>query len=212
MNNSKVGFVQSFSRFFSKVAAEECWKIYSDLLDVCHFSSSPNILELGAGSGEMTFRILKRTNGHATFIDYSKRALSLAKLNAKKAHLLDRVSFINSDVFCFNSKETYDLVHSGGLIEHFPMSRVDELVRKHANFVKSSGYILIMVPAPTWWYTVARKILESIRWWPPNFETPFSKKTLEQIVKRNGINVIKSLQSNYLARASAIVGSHEVKH
>jgi len=210
VNTAKGGFVQSFSSFFSKRATEECWQMYSNLLDMCSFDSAPKILELGAGSGNMTFRILKKINGYATFIDYSEKALSVAKQNAKKEGLLEKASFSNADVFRYIPEEKYDLVHSGGLIEHFPMPRIDELVKKHANFAKASGYVIIMVPTPVWWYKITRKLLESIHWWPPNFETPFNKKMLDQIVKRNGLNVLRSLQSNRLARASAIVGTPQV--
>ena len=210
MRTARNGFSSPFLNYFSKLGTEACWKMYSDLLNLCTFNSNPRILELGAGSGSMTLRILKKIKGTATLVDYSRNALYVAKKNALKEGLADKISFIQDDVFNFIPKGKYDLVHSGGLIEHFPIPLICELVKKHAAHVKVNGYIILMTPAPVWWYKATRKFLEGVRWWPQDFETAFNKKMLEHLVETNNLNVLKSIQSNGIARASAILAKLQV--
>jgi len=56
--------------------------MYADLLSECTFNSNPRILELGAVSGNMTLRILKKIGGTVTLVDYSAEAFLAAKQNA----------------------------------------------------------------------------------------------------------------------------------
>jgi len=154
----------------------------------------------------MTLRILKKFGGSATLVDYSAQALNVAKRNALREGFSERISFIQDDAFNFFPRRGYDLVHSGGLIEHFPMPLMEQLVRKHANCANAHGYVVLMVPAPIWWYKAMRSFLEVVHWWPKDFEMPLNKEKLKSIAERSGIKVLKSLQSSGLARASAIVG------
>lgn len=198
--------LQCFSNYFAKKGTEACWRMYSDLLSKCTFDLNPRILELGAGSGNMTLRILKKFGGTATLVDYSAQALRIAKQNAFMEGLADRVSFTQDDVFNFIPQKSYDLVHSAGLIEHFPMPFLEKLVRKHVECVNAQGYIIIMVPAPIWWYKAMRRFLEIVQWWPKDFEVPLNKEKLEGIAEKNGLEILQSLQSSDLVRASAILG------
>lgn len=186
--------------------------MYSDLLSECTFNSNPRILELGAGSGNMTLRILKKIGGTATLVDYSAQALRVAKQNALREGLVDRISFVQDDVFNFIPQESHDLVHSGGLIEHFPMPLIGELVRRHVKCANAHGYVILMVPAPIWWYKAMRRFLEFVHWWPRDFEVPLNKEKLGSIAEKNGLEVLKSIQSSGLARASAIVGVPRITH
>jgi cyclopropane fatty-acyl-phospholipid synthase-like methyltransferase len=144
--------------------------------------------------------------GNATLVDFSAQALQVAQRNAIKQGLADRVSFIQDDVLNFVAQTKYDLVHSAGLIEHSPMPLMGKFVRKHVECASAHGYVILMAPAPVWWYRAMRKLLEGIHRWPKDFETPLNKERLESITEKNGVNVLKSLQSGGLARASAIVG------
>jgi len=203
---TRANFPQSLSDYFSKKGTDACWRMYSDLLSLCKFDPDPRILELGAGSGNMTLRIVKNLGGNATLVDYSAQALRVAKHNSIREGLIDRISFVQSDVFNFIPQKRYDLVHSAGLVEHFSMPLLGEIVKRHVTCANAQGYVILMVPAPTWWYKAMRRFLEAVQRWPKDFEVPFDKKKLESIADKNGLRVLRSIQSSGLARASAILG------
>ncbi len=84
---------------------EEVLKIYKK-------DSKSNILDIGTGSGCILLSILKeRKNFYGTGIDISKKALNVAKINAKVHQLSNRVKFFYSDVDKFLLGK-YDLVIS----------------------------------------------------------------------------------------------------
>ena len=71
-----------------------------------------NILDIGTGSGCILLSILKeRRNFIGTGIDISKKAINVARFNAKMYQLSNRVKFYNSDIDKFLIGK-YDLVLS----------------------------------------------------------------------------------------------------
>ena len=153
----------------------------------------------------MTLRILKKIGGTATLVDYSAEALRVARQNSLRYRLVDRITFVQENVFNFIPRQGYDLVHSAGLIEHYP-TRLNELLKKHIQCANADGYVIIMVPAPIWWYKLMRCFLENFHIWPKSFELPLDKYRLKSIAEESGLKILKSLQSSGLARASAILG------
>ena len=71
-----------------------------------------SILDVGTGSGCIIISILKeRQKFRGTAIDISKKALNIAKYNAKIHHLSNRIKFYKSSVDNF-FKHKYDLIVS----------------------------------------------------------------------------------------------------
>lgn len=70
------------------------------------------VLDLFAGSGQLGIEALSRSAAHATFVDSSREACEIVKLNLKKAKLTPRAKVVNSDSLEFlnNSRDYYDLV------------------------------------------------------------------------------------------------------
>ena len=84
---------------------EEVLKIYKK-------DSKLNILDIGTGSGCILLSILKeRKNFYGTGIDISKKALNVAKINAKVHQLSNRIKFFYSDIDKFLLGK-YDLIIS----------------------------------------------------------------------------------------------------
>ena len=85
------------------------------------------ILDVGTGSGCLILSILKeRKNFLGVGIDISKKALKVARFNAKLQHLKNRVKFYNSDIdkFFFGK---YDLILSNPpYIKNFDLKYLDE--------------------------------------------------------------------------------------
>ena len=89
----------------TETLVEETLKLFS-------VNSKLNMLDIGTGSGCILLSILKeRRNFFGTGIDISKKAINVARFNAKMHQLSNRVKFYNSDVDKFLIGK-YDLVVS----------------------------------------------------------------------------------------------------
>ena len=82
------------------------------LLKTSKFNSKNNILDIGTGSGCILISLLlERKNWRGTALDISKDAINVAKSNAKMQHVLNRITFVNSDIDNFSGYK-YDLIVS----------------------------------------------------------------------------------------------------
>ena len=82
------------------------------LLKKSKFNSKNNILDIGTGSGCILISLLlERKNWRGTALDISKDAINVAKSNAKMQHVLNRITFVNSDIDNFSGYK-YDLIVS----------------------------------------------------------------------------------------------------
>ena len=86
--------------------------LVEEILKLFNVNSKLNILDIGTGSGCILLSILnERKSFYGTGIDISKKAINVARFNAKMHQLSNRVKFYNSDVDKFLIGK-YDLVVS----------------------------------------------------------------------------------------------------
>ena len=86
--------------------------LVEETLKLFNVNSKLNMLDIGTGSGCILISILKeRRNFFGTGIDISKKAINVARFNAKMHQLSNRVKFYNSDVDKFLIGK-YDLILS----------------------------------------------------------------------------------------------------
>ena len=86
--------------------------LVEETLKLFNVNSKLNILDIGTGSGCILLSILKeRRNFIGTGIDISKKAINVARFNAKMYQLSNRVKFYNSDIDKFLIGK-YDLILS----------------------------------------------------------------------------------------------------
>ena len=75
-------------------------------------NDNKNVLDIGTGTGCIILSILlERKKFRGTGIDTSKRAINIAKINAKMQQFGNRIKFINTDIDNFFSNK-YDLIVS----------------------------------------------------------------------------------------------------
>ena len=88
---------------------------------------SINILDIGTGSGCIILSILKeRKKCYGVALDISKKALNIAKSNAKIQQIENRIKFVNSDIDKF-SLGKYDLILSNPpYIRNFDIKYLDK--------------------------------------------------------------------------------------
>ena len=86
--------------------------LVEETLKLFNVNSKLNMLDIGTGSGCILLSILnERRNFFGTGIDISKKAINVARFNAKMYQLSNRVKFYNSDVDKFLIGK-YDLILS----------------------------------------------------------------------------------------------------
>ncbi len=86
--------------------------IVDEVLKLTTSNSSKQILDVGTGSGCILLSIIKeRPKCHGIAIDICKKAINVAKINAKMHHLENKIKFINIDIDKF-SHNKYDFIVS----------------------------------------------------------------------------------------------------
>ena len=116
--------------------------LIEQVLKELSINSSKKILDIGTGSGCIIISILKeRKKCHGTAIDVSKKAINLAKYNAKIQHIRNRINFFNSDIdnFC---RDNYDLIISNPpYIKMFEINDLDIDVKNYEPKIALNGGI-----------------------------------------------------------------------
>ena len=143
--------------------------IVEEVLKFYNYNSSKNFLDIGTGSGCIAISILKeRPKCKATAIDISKKAINVAKFNAKMHHLQNKIKFVNIDIdkFSFNK---YDFIISNppyinivdlkrldlGIKLYEPiialragidgLSEIRKIIRKSKTLLKNNGKLIFEI-------------------------------------------------------------------
>jgi len=104
------------------------------------------ILELGCGTGRLSYLALKEGAAHVTLVDSSVKAAALARKLFSGENTAS-YSILHSDIFDFAPAERFDLVFSSGLIEHFKGEDRQRIISKHMEL--SGGECIIIHPTDT---------------------------------------------------------------
>lgn len=143
--------------------------IVEQALKIIPKEASLNILDIGTGSGCIILSILKeRKKCFGIGVDISKKALKIAKINAKIQHIKNRIKFVNSDIdkFCLGK---YDIILSNppyinsfrinyldnDIKDYEPkialdggidgLSCIDLVIKKSSRLIKKKGKLLIEI-------------------------------------------------------------------
>ena len=116
--------------------------IIEQVLKQLDINSSKKILDIGTGSGCILISILiERKKCFGVGIDISKKAVKLAKYNAKIQHIYNRIKFLNSDIDNFYLGK-YDLIISNPpYIKHHKINGLEKDIKNHEPKVALDGGI-----------------------------------------------------------------------
>jgi phospholipid N-methyltransferase len=108
--------------------------------------SGRTMLELGAGTGRLSYLALQQGAKKVTLVDSSRKALELSKqlFKDEKASSYD---IVDSGILEYDPGTTFDVVFSSGVVEHFKGPDRFSVVQKH--LALASRDCLIIHPTKT---------------------------------------------------------------
>ncbi len=144
------------------------------------------ILEVGAGTGRDSYQLAER--GAEVFVlDYAESALALYKMQNKDKKEITYP--ICGDAFNLPiADNSVDIVFHQGLLEHFrePLGIIEENFR----ILKPGGIVVVDVPQRWHIYTVIKHFLIAVNKWFAGWETEFSIRQVEKILRDHGFEVV----------------------
>lgn len=147
-------------------------------------------VELGSGRGDLSV-LMAEAGAAVTLVDYCEAALDAARARFMRLGLeaeFHRADFLNELDIPANS---FHVVSSLGVIEHFRGSDRLRAVRAHERALVPGGLALISVPhARCLPYRLWKWYLERRGCWPYGMELPYSRRELGQLCSHAGFGRI----------------------
>ena len=115
--------------------------LVEEVIKLAKSINAKKILDLCTGSGAIAVSLAKYIEGsQITATDISRKALSIAKLNATNNDVEDRITFVSSDLFQNISEEKYDIVVSNPpYIKRKVIKTLDEEVKREPIIALDGG-------------------------------------------------------------------------
>ncbi len=144
---TKQAFENSFSsaEFYNKQTQDK--KHLKAILEFLPIKSGMKILDLGTGSGYLSFAIAEKfPNSFIIGLDIVEKALETNRAKAKKENVKN-ISFITYDGINFPFDENeFDIVVSRYALHHFP--DIQGSILEISRVLKSGGFLFISDPTP----------------------------------------------------------------
>lgn len=193
-------------------------KAFQKLLEL---PKSPEILDIGCGTGKQTLTLAKLTSGRITALDNHLPFLEICKHNIDRAGYSSRINCVAGDMSSINfTDKSYDLIWSEGAA--FIMG-IENALKSWRRLLRDKGYLVISdlvwfkeiapqeikdffvkIGAEMKYYRQLYMIIETAgyklvdyfplpdkSWWT-NYYTPLEKILAEMRVKHQGDSSVKS--------------------
>jgi len=157
---------------------EYCFRTLCRQVDI----KGKSILELGAGTGRLSYLCLQNGAAGATLVDSSDRAINLMRgLFRDEA----RVSIVQDDILTYRSEKSHDIVLSSGVIEHFRMETRARLISQHVELARECAVILH--PADSIYYRLFAALPLAKKWY--GYQKSFSDEEMYACAKLAGARI-----------------------
>jgi release factor glutamine methyltransferase len=120
--NEPIEYITNSANFYSRefyvdsrvlIPRPETELLVDEVISTCKGLKAPSIVEIGTGSGIIAIMLaLMLPDANITAIDISQGALDVAKKNAEKFALKDRITFIQSDLLDNVKDKNFDVLVS----------------------------------------------------------------------------------------------------
>ena len=147
--NEPIAYISGFKEFWKNnfkvnknvlIPRPDTEILVEQALKYLKIKDKKNVLDIGTGSGCIIISILKeRKKCIGVGVDLSKKAIKLAKYNAKIQHIQNRIKFFNSDIdnFCYDK---YDLILSNPpYIELHKINCLEDDIKKYEPKIALNG-------------------------------------------------------------------------
>lgn len=146
------------------------------------------VLEVGFGSGRMLTRIAKELDCKCIGVDVEDGAFSSLSFFSRQHGV--EVGVIKGSGFSLPFKDnSFDVVYSEGVIEHFPIGESEEMVREHIRACRRDSLVIISVPNKFAFFHSLTKLLLGKRFlfYPEHSLSTFQ---LSRLMARAGLTTI----------------------
>lgn len=185
----------NWDRYYKRIKISQItlgfiWKAYLDLLNGVHFRQPVKVIELGCGTGYNTLQIAKLFPvSKVTLVDANPYVLAVAE--KKLSRLKCKKEFVLKDLFDLDLSEKYDIVHSQGLLEHYPLESRRKLVQLHKESLATDGVAIIIVPTPSPVYKLWRGMLEMMHLWIYTDEVAITRAEFTADLEASNLQILK---------------------
>lgn len=140
------------------------------------------VLELGCGSGRLSYLAYQAGAEELTLVDFSDAALTTAR---NLFNEVNSVTFVKANLLALDLVEKYDVAFSSGVVEHFKDEELMLAVKAHANY--SRNYVAIVVPSDTAFNNRRAASAKNIKLY--GYQKPISPEQMRGIFEEVGITV-----------------------
>ena len=145
----------------------------------------PSVLELGAGTGFLTRLLLTMYQGSGVLVDNCQTSFDAYQQIAHNH--AERITYLLQDLFTLELAETFDLVCSFGLIEHFKEKA--EILSVHKQFCKEDGHLILIVPMDSFLTRAYYEVHPEINL---GYREMLNKKTALEQLRASGLQPIRA--------------------
>lgn len=170
---------------------------YGSLLLLINRYVNPNtkILDLGCGVGTIDFYLSNKCN-FVTCVDYSNKAIEIAKANAEILGVSKNLIFLQKKFPEQKIKGKYDIVLCIEILEHIVNDKLAILNVK--NLLSNNGIVIISVPSinsPLYKLKLAKRHDKRV-----GHVRRYSVETLETLIKTSDLKIIKVMKKEGVLR------------
>ncbi|NNE09407.1 MAG: class I SAM-dependent methyltransferase [Gemmatimonadetes bacterium] len=150
-----------------------------------HLASGMDVLDAGCGSGYFS-AFFQGEGCRVTALDRSEEALAIAREVTGNAAAEYTTDDLLDTAFGAARRETFDLVFTDGLIEHFEPDVQRRLVANLIACLRPGGLLATFVPNLYSWWSLARPLVM-----PGIYEKPFRRAPLRALHEGDGLALVE---------------------